>query len=272
LIFEEDLLMTWYTGDAVFDTVLAIGFGFTVFSLLGSLFVPAPYGRFPSDKMGVNLSPKFGWWLMELPAMVFFLWFYVQGPRATEAMPLLLALIWVIHYGNRGWFFPLSIRVVPGKKSSFSVSVMVGGMLVTAVHGYLNARFFTGLGAHLTNAWFADPRFLIGFVVYYTGFFITVRSESIMRNLRDPSKPSAANDGYRVPYGGAFRWVTSPQYLGELVAWAGFTLMTWGLPGLMIFLISASNLVPRALATHRWYHERFPDYPPERKALIPGVV
>ncbi len=35
---------------------------------------------------------------------------------------------------------------------------------------------------------------------------------------------------------------------------------------------TAANLVPRAIAHHRWYRQRFPDYPPERKALIPGLL
>jgi 3-oxo-5-alpha-steroid 4-dehydrogenase 1 len=236
--------------------------------VLGSLFVQSPYGRFASDKYGINLNPRLGWWLMGIPATAVFVWFYVQGPRAAEAMPLLLALVWMIHYGNRGWFFPLSIRVAPGRRSSFSVMVMAMGMFVTAIHGYLNATFFTEFAPHLTNDWFTDPRFLVGLVIYYSGFFLIVRSESIVRNLRD----RAGVGGYRIPYGGAYRWVSSPQYLGELTAWAGFALMTWGLPGVMIFLISAGNLVPRAFATHKWYREKFPDYPPERKALIPYVV
>src|SRR5688572_29867647 len=220
--------MTWYTGDNSFDTILAIGFAFAAFTVLGSLFVQSPYGRFASDKMGINLNPKLGWWLMEIPATVVFLWFYVQGPRATEAMPLVLALIWMIHYGNRGWFFPLSIRVVPDKKSSFSVTVMTMGMFVTAIHGYLNATWFSRLGTHLTNDWFTDPCFLLGVAVYYTGFFLIVQSESIVRNLRDPAKLAAGETGYKIPYGGAYRWVSSPQYLGELTAWAGFAIMTWG--------------------------------------------
>jgi 3-oxo-5-alpha-steroid 4-dehydrogenase 1 len=209
---------------------------------------------------------------MEIPATAVFLWFFLQGPRAFEAMPLLLGLVWMIHYGNRGWFFPLSIRVVPGKKSSFSVTVMAMGMFVTAIHGYLNARWFTELGTHLNNDWFTNPRFLIGILVYYCGFLLIVSSEAIVRNLRDPAKLAAGESGYRIPFGGGYRFVSSPQYLGELTAWAGFTIMTWGLPGLMIFLISAGNLVPRALATHKWYQEKFPDYPRNRKALIPYVV
>jgi 3-oxo-5-alpha-steroid 4-dehydrogenase 1 len=259
--------MSWYTGNTTFDTWLAIGFGFAAFTIIGSLFVPGAYGRFASNKMGVNLNPKLGWWLMEIPATVSFFWFYLQGPRAAEAVPLFLALVWTIHYGNRGWFFPLSIRVVPGKKASFSITVMALGMFVTALHGYLNATWFTSLGAHLTNAWFSDPRFLLGLAVYAIGYGTILRSEYIVRHLRD-----TPGTDYRIPYGGAYRWVSSPQYLGELTAWAGFSIMTWGLPGVMIFLISAGNLVPRAFQTHKWYREKFPDYPAERKVIIPYVL
>jgi 3-oxo-5-alpha-steroid 4-dehydrogenase 1 len=260
--------MSWYTGDAAFDTVLAIGFAFAAFTIVGSLFIPAAYGRFASERMGVNLNPRLGWWLMEIPATVSFLYFYVQGPRATEAMPLFLAAIWCIHYGNRGWFFPLAMRVVPGKKASFSITVMALGMFVTAIHGYLNARWFSELGAHLAGAWFGDdPRFLLGLGIYALGYYTILRSESIVRHLRDVPGPE-----YRIPYGGAYRWVSSPQYLGELIAWTGFTVMTWGLQGLMILLISAGNLVPRAFQTHKWYREKFPDYPPERKAILPHVL
>ncbi len=53
--------MTWYTGNAAFDTVLAIGFAFAAFTIVGSLFIPGAYGRFASDKMGVNLNPRLGW-------------------------------------------------------------------------------------------------------------------------------------------------------------------------------------------------------------------
>jgi 3-oxo-5-alpha-steroid 4-dehydrogenase 1 len=260
--------VTWYTGNATFDSVLAIGFAFAAFTIVGSLFMQSPYGRFASDRYGVNFNPKFGWWLMEIPATVVFLWFYVQGPRALELTPLVLAAIWMIHYGNRGWFFPLSIRVAPGKRSSFSLMVMAMGMFVTAIHGYLNATFFTEFAPHLTRDWLTDPRFIAGVIVYYGGFGLILSSESIMRKLRAPD----GSGGYKIPYGGAFRWVSSPQYLGELIAWAGFALMTWGLPGVMIFLISAGNLVPRAFATHKWYREKFPDYPQDRKALVPYVV
>ena len=51
--------------------------------------------------------------------------------------------------------------------------------------------------------------------------------------------------------------------------WAGWSLATWSLAGFAILAVSAANLVPRALRNHRWYRERFPDYPPARTARVP---
>ncbi|MXZ72004.1 MAG: hypothetical protein F4Z04_10970 [Acidobacteria bacterium] len=72
--------------------------------------------------------------------------------------------------------------------------------------------------------------------------------------------------------GGAFRYVSCPNYLGELLEWFGWALATWSLGGLAFFTYTAANLVPRALSHHRWYRERFADYPAGRKAVIPGVL
>ena len=39
-----------------------------------------------------------------------------------------------------------------------------------------------------------------------------------------------------------------------------------------IALFTIANLLPRALSNHSWYLESFPDYPKERKALIPFIL
>jgi len=77
--------------------------------------------------------------------------------------------------------------------------------------------------------------------------------------------------GYKIPYGGLFRWVSCPNYLGEIVIWTGWAVTTWSLPGLAFALWTATNLIPRARANHRWYRNYFPDYPASRKALLPGL-
>lgn len=36
--------------------------------------------------------------------------------------------------------------------------------------------------------------------------------------------------------------------------------------------MAASNLVIRAIENHQWYHEKFADYPKERKAVFPYLL
>jgi len=64
----------------------------------------------------------------------------------------------------------------------------------------------------------------------------------------------------------------NPSYLTELTGWAGFAICTWSLAGVFVLVVSLGNLVPRAFATQKWYRERFPDYPRERKVLIPYLL
>jgi protein-S-isoprenylcysteine O-methyltransferase Ste14 len=78
-------------------------------------------------------------------------------------------------------------------------------------------------------------------------------------------------DDYSIPRGGLFRWVSCPNYLGEIVEWLGWALLTWSPAGLAFAAWTMANLVPRARAHHRWYRERFSDYPTKRKALVPGL-
>jgi 3-oxo-5-alpha-steroid 4-dehydrogenase 1 len=100
------------------------------------------------------------------------------------------------------------------------------------------------------------------------GWLVNFQADRILINLR-----ADGFDGYRIPYGGAFRWVSAANYFGEIILWAGWALMAWTLPGLIFVLFSIANLLPRALSIHRWYRETFPDeYPRERKAIVPGLL
>ena len=70
---------------------------------------------------------------------------------------------------------------------------------------------------------------------------------------------------------GLYRFVSCPNYLGEVVEWCGFALLTFSLPGLLFAVWTAANLVPRARTHHEWYRRTFPEYPAGRKAIIPFV-
>jgi 3-oxo-5-alpha-steroid 4-dehydrogenase 1 len=252
--------------DPTYDLVLLIAYSTALLAALGSIIVIAPYGRFGVNS-GIELNPKLGWWLMELMATVSFVVFYPQGPNALRPVPMFFAFLFLVHYANRGWYFPWTIRVAPGAKASFSLFVVLSGFFVTSLHGYLNAMWYSKFCSFLDWDWLVSPTCLFGLLLYEISFWSTIRCESIIRSLRDQD---ASGPRYKIPRGFLFEYVTSPQYFTELMGFAGWAIMTWSPAGLFIFLISAANLIPRAIGTHQWYHDKFKsEYPKERKILIP---
>jgi len=240
--------------------------------LVASLLVDSPFGKFASDKMGINLGPRLGWFLMELPAMLSFIYFFFKGPNSSGLVPLFFLFVWVVHYLNRGFIFPYLIRAPKGAKGNFSISVIVMGWMVTTLHGYLNGSWVSQYGDHLNITWISDPRFIIGIIMYYSGLYLNIHSDRIIRNLRSKDEIESGKKVYRIPFGGGFNLVTNPSYLGELIGWTGFAIATWSPGGLFVLLISAANLIPRSFATHKWYIDKFEDYPKDRKALVPFLV
>lgn len=263
--------MPTFSGDPTFDLAATTGFALVAVTAVAALFVKTPYGRFADARWGLSLDPRLGWFLMELPAPVVFLATFVGGPHRAEPYPLVLLVVWCFHYLNRGFLMPLLMRVPRGQKGSFSLVVVAIGWIVTSLHGYLNARWATTFHADPSAAWLADPRFLVGLAVYALAMGGNLHADHVLRTLRTRDEVARGERVHRIPRGGLFELVTNASYFTELLAWSGFALMTWSPAGLFILGISLANLVPRAVATDRWYRRTFPDYPTNRKILVPFV-
>lgn len=232
-------------------------------TLLFLWFRPAPYGRHSSRPLpGPTLSNRTGWVVMELPAVAVFLLVYLQGDSAARMAPLIFLAMWQIHYVNRTFVFPFRTRT---EDKRIAVAVVASGVLFNSANAYINARYISHLGEY-DPQWLSDPRFLAGAAIFFCGMTLNLHSDHVLLNLRQPG-----DSGYTIPNRGAFRLVSSPNYLGEMIEWAGWALATWSLAGLAFCVFTIANLLPRAHANHQWYKERFPDYPTDRRALIPGI-
>ena len=152
-----------------------------------------------------------------------------------------------------------------GVISAVPVLVMLLAIGFNTLNAWVNARWVSEYGTYPV-AWLADPRFWLGLLLFAGGLTLNMRSDRTLRRLR------AGGGGYRVPYGGGFRYVSSPNYLGEIVEWTGWAVATWSLAGASFALYTMANLAPRAVANHRWYRETFPEYPRDRRALLPFVL
>jgi len=228
------------------------------------LFIAAPYGRHARPGGGPRVNATAGWVVMEAPAVLGFAACFLCGAPPVGAAQWVFLSLWELHYVHRAFVFPFRRR---GGQQTMPAAIMASAFLFNCINSYLNGRYLAVLAGPYAVAWLADPRCMAGTALFLAGLGINRQSDRILFRLRPPG-----DAGYHIPRGGLYRYVSCPNYLGEMVEWFGFALLTWSPAALVFALWTVANLLPRALAHHRWYRARFPDYPPERKAVIPFVL
>jgi len=248
---------------AVFNSFVYGWIGLAAILFISLFFFVAPYGRHIRGGWGPTIDNRMGWLVMEAVSPIVFAVYFLLGTNPKTIVPLILLGMWQGHYLHRAFIYPFTLH---DRGKRFPVVIMVMGMVFNAANGYFNGYFLFTLSDGYPTAWLADGRFIIGILLFIAGFIINRHADHRLHKLRRPQE-----SGYKIPYGGLFRWVSCPNYLGEIVIWTGWAVTTWSLPGLAFALWTATNLIPRARANHRWYRNYFPDYPASRKALLPGL-
>ena len=238
-----------------------LGLGAVTFIAL--FFIIAPYGRHTRGGWGPEINQRLAWVLMELPSVVLWLTLFFMGANRFHLAPLALMALWQLHYVNRTFIFPLRIKA-QGKVTPLSIVALA--IIFNTLNAFVNAPQVSEFGNY-PDSRLTDPRFLLGAVIFLVGFGINQHADQVLMNLRKPG-----DTGYSIPQGGLYRFISSPNYFGEIVEWTGFAIASWSLAGASFALYTIANLAPRALSHHRWYRQKFSEYPPERKALIPFII
>ncbi|XP_041921303.1 3-oxo-5-alpha-steroid 4-dehydrogenase 2-like isoform X2 [Alosa alosa] len=209
--------------------------------ILSSLFnlarfwrTPAFYGRYqdPSGS-GCVVPAKVAWFLQELPAFLcpLLLLLFTSNEASAVGMYILFGMFG-LHYFHRTFIYaPLTCG------QPFPVDVMVSG-----------AAFCTGS------------------ILFYLGMAINIHSDRILRNLRKPDEKT-----YKIPRGGLFEYVSCANYFGEILEWLGYAIAACSLPSFSFTFFSWCFIIPRAHNHHRFYHEKFEDYPKSRRCIIPFI-
>lgn len=247
----------------IYRRLVLVMFVLAALSFVSLLFVTAPYGRHVRPGWGPTIPARSGWVIMESPAVVLFAVIYALGDHAAATIPVLLLLLWQLHYINRTFIYPFRLRAA-GKRMPLSIAGMA--FTFNCLNAYVNARWVSHFGDYPGDAT-VSMALAPGTALFLLGLLINLRSDAILLRLRGPGEA-----GYRIPRGGLFRWISCPNYLGEILAWLGWAVASWSLAGLAFAVFTLGNLVPRALAHHRWYLDRFPDYPRDRRALVPYLL
>ena len=247
----------------IFPVLLAGWFVLAAGTFVGLFFFTAPYGRYSRRNWGPKVGDALGWVLMEASAPAVFAACFALGRFSfAGCLPVIFA-IWEAHYIHRSFIYPFMLR---GREKRMPLVVALAGFFFNGVNAYMNGRFLFNFSGGFPMVWLASPPFIAGFALFVAGFVVNRWADLKLRSLRAPGESD-----YKIPHGGLYRYVSCPNYLGEIMEWVGWAVLTWSLAGASFAVWTAANLVPRARANHAWYRRTFPDYPAGRKALVPFV-
>lgn len=247
----------------IYQKLLIFLFIWAILTFLFLSRVSAPYGKFKRRGWGPSIPNNLGWIIFETPSVVLFAYVFFKGQFSHNLVPLIFLIFWQIHYVNRTYIFPLRLKT---KGKTTPITVVISAIFFTSLNSYINARWISHFQNYQID-WLMDPRFIFGSLILLVGIFINIQSDNILLSLRKPSETD-----YKIPQGGLFKYISGPNYFGELLVWLGWAIATWSLAGLAFFVFTFANLFPRALSSHKWYLEKFPEYPKKRKAIIPGLI
>jgi len=223
----------------------------------------APYGRHLNTLPRYSLANRTGWILMECPAVIAFAWFYWQGAQASQTVPLILFTLWQFHYVYRSFVFPFRLQS-QGKR--MPLLIIAAGFAFNCFNAFLNATWLSHFGHYAADGW-QQWHFIIGALIFFTGFYIHYVSDLILIRLRQPGESD-----YKIPQGFLYRYVCSPNYLGEVITWIGFAIASTSPAAIAFAAFTIANLAPRALSHRQWYWRQFANFPRERKALLPFIL
>lgn len=259
---------------SAFYIYLWVMIGIAIIVFVALFFVDAGYGIMRNNKWGKSINNKIAWFFMEFPIFISMFIIWACSENRFDIVPCIFLLIFQIHYIQRTLIFPFLIK----GKGTMPLGIMFMGMafniLNAMMQGYWiffiaytpeHPAFFVQKGI----AWLYSWQFILGTIIFFFGYITNLRSDYIIRHLRKDEYDTK----HYFPKGYMFKYITSANYFGELLEWLGFAILTWSVSGLVFFIWTFANLVPRANSIYKRYKTEFPEEMASRKMkrIVPFI-
>lgn len=229
-------------------------------------YVTAGYGAYYTRRWGPAIDNRVGWVVMEAPVFIVMLALWWTSGRRAEVTPLVMMVLFELHYLQRAFIFPLLFR----SAGAMPVSIIVMGMIFNTLNALMQGGwiFYVSAGGSYPVSWLWSWQFVAGTCIFFGGMWINIQSDSIIRHLRKPG-----DRRHYIPRGGMFRYVSSANYFGEVMEWSGFAVLTWSWAGAVFALWTFANLAPRAVRLRERYAAEFgTEFTSlRRKSIIPFI-
>ena len=103
--------------------------------------------------------------------------------------------------------------------------------------------------------------------MYLVGELGNLNTHLVLRGLR-----SSGGRERRIPNGLGFNWVTCPNYMFEIIAWIGVTLVTMNWATAVFAAVSFGQMALWGKKKERNYRREFGDkYKKKRYSVLPGI-
>ena len=226
-------------------------------------FESAPYGRHVKNGWGILIPARLGWIVMESPSVLLMIGYALIVKDQLEIIHKIFLLIWLTHYIHRTFIYPFVMQITnPKMPISIAFSAFFFNIVNVSIQAF-GIFYFT----QYSDSWISSPIFIAGLSIFLIGMYINIKSDYIMISLKKKKGP-----GYLIPSTFLYKYLSAPNYFGEIIEWFGWMILTWSISGVVFLIWVIANLFPRAIAHHKWYKDKFDDYPKNRKAIIPGII
>lgn len=224
-----------------------------------------------------DLGPQIGWktvFLAEYAGpLAVYLWIYTRpwifyGDDKTKMEPVVhwAAICYSIHYIKR------LLETIFVHRFSHA-TMPIRNLFKNCSYYWL---FTAYVAYHVNHPKYTSPSqlcSLIGLVYFVICEIGNFSIHIALRNLRPPGTtvrkiPVATGN----PFTLLFNIVSCPNYTYEIGSWIGFAIMTKCLPAGLFAFAGGYQMAVWALGKHRAYKKEFPNYPKNRKAIIPFVL
>jgi len=226
-------------------------------------FKNAPYGRHIKKGWGLNIPTRVGWIVMESPCVILMITYGLIVRDQLQTVHQVFLLIWLSHYIHRTFIYPFVIEITnPKMPISIAASAFFFNIINVSIQAF-GIFYYT----QYSDVWLSSSTFIFGLSFFLLGMYINIKSDYIMIALK-----KSKGDGYHIPNSFLYKYLSAPNYFGEIIEWIGWAILTWSISGVVFLIWVIANLFPRALAHHKWYKSKFENYPKNRKAIIPGII
>lgn len=175
-----------------------------------------------------------------------------------------LGAAFLAHYVHRAFLFPLALR--PSSRTPAIVSILA--FMFTTLNALLQvSMWLQHQHWHRVDA----GQFWVGMTVWVFGACTNVHADYHLIQLKRTA-PSTPNTRFRIPYRGIFNYVSGGSYLAEIIEWLGYCIAANHIAALAFLCFVICNIGPRAFHYHHMYLQLYPEYPKQRKALIPWLL